>query len=166
MSGSHPALATFLAGDSAGEERRRVVAHLRRCATCRAEVAAEDPTKLFAVLGAEPVPPHVLERLQSSVTTAIEPDPRPVRVRWTAGLAAAAALVAVLYGAGQLRRPGSAGPFEPVAPKVVQALPVMPAMELSAGFELQESAGEEARVVDLAVGDVQLVMIFDRELDL
>jgi hypothetical protein len=146
-----------------------LLSHLAHCAACRAEVAATDPSRLFDLLALEPVPSELLERLSFAVEEAVDgaeaglpggPAAAWRRVRWPAASLAASLVLAGFLATYVSRRDAE-----------LQVAPAPPATAVAGtaatapGFELLSSPGE-AQVVDLAVGEVRLVMIFDAELDL
>ena len=170
----HPEASVLQALDRlAGEERRDVLEHVLTCRACRAELARLDPTALFGLLAFQPIPEDALERLSARVaaeTATTTPARRSVR-RWVAAASIAAALLLAAFLGTRVdgTRPGPIG--EPrwtaaarpgMAPAVVeQDLPALPAR----GVELLSTPGE-AEVVDFAIGEAQVVVIFDRELDI
>jgi len=134
-------------------ERRALLAHAARCAACRGQLVAGDPAKIFALLAAHPMPEEILEEVSAGVRGAPSRAPR-TGLRAAAAWAAAAVLVGAL--ALVLREPGTAlGPPPDVAALAVPA----------GGLRLLRPPSA-ARVVDLTVGQTQVVMIFDEGLDL
>jgi anti-sigma factor RsiW len=165
---SHPDLRPFLAeAELPTTERSSLLEHLRSCPLCRAEVVASDPTRLFTLLAAERVPPEVLERVSTRAAAAIAVERQRRTIRpWAMGAVAASLLVAGLFGAYLSNRPG----VEPPAPLPVKSLLSKPktAAEVSIPawmIEVLESPGD-ADVVEMSVGDVQIVMIFDEALEI
>lgn len=149
-----PALPT----DPDGLDRREAAAlrdHLDACAGCRRAWIAAEPSRLFAALADDPIPDAVLEAVSIGVARAIAIERRRGARAWTS--VAAIALAAVL-GAGLLRLPERAAVSDRFA---------------VAGFAATERAAvrltapdEGVRMVDLTVGDRQLVMIFDERMPL
>lgn len=139
-----------------------MVSHLRSCGACRARLADHDPTAIFALLALEPVPAGLLERVSAGVFAATHPaDGSPAEVFADRGFpraaaVAAAVVLAALLGTVSLRtRPGSpAGPAESVAVAAPRA-----------GVAVLATPGTP-QVVDLTVGDTQVVMIFDSRMAL
>jgi hypothetical protein len=126
--------------------------HVRSCAACRRGFVGDDPSKLFALLALRPIPGKTLERVSSGVTAALdgaERGPGEGR-RMVAGLAAAIVLAALLGGA--LRGPLSPGSEGETAGERSHVAVLSPA--------------GAAPVVDLTVGDTQVVMIFDERLEI
>jgi len=165
---SHPDLRPFLEdAELPAAERSRLLEHLQSCPRCRAEVAASDPTRLFTLLGDQPVPAGVLERVSTGAAAAIAVERQRRTIRpWAMGAVAASVLVAGVFGAYLSNRPG----VEPPAPIPVKSALSEPktAAEVSipAGMiEVLESPGD-ADVVEMSVGDVQVVMIFDEALEI
>jgi hypothetical protein len=149
--------------DSLAEpERRTALAHLAGCGRCRSDLAAADPSRLFALLMLAEPPRYGLEQLTRRLDGELSGATPVSRPRERARLPLAAALLlAGLCGAYVLRgeRPGGSLPA-PVLP-VPRIEAAVPAMDL----ELLSSPGE-AQVHELVVGDTHLVMIFDDGLDL
>jgi len=159
----HPELRLLLAGETASPRREELLRHLQGCATCRAGVAAEDPSRLFALLALEPVPGDLLERLSEGVAESIaEPSAVPAKRSLRRGWASIAAslLLAGSFSTYLLDRDG--GGTEPVQPP---AVPIVEVRNAEPAFELLSSR-ETVQVVDLSVGGDRFVMIFDEELDL
>jgi hypothetical protein len=143
-----------------GAEREALVAHAAGCEACRAQLAAADPALLFALLRARPIPAPVLDEVSSRVARSL-PVERPswieaLRLRGASRGAAAAAVLALALAGGTFVVQNAGKPL-PVPAAVAAAPP--------AGFSVLQSPGA-ARVVDLTVGDTQVVMIFDSELKL
>lgn len=147
---SHPDLKRLAEGALDREARETALRHLVGCADCRSRWLADDPTRAFALLGRAPMPETVLDGVVDGVRR--ETAPR----RWAAvgAWAAALVIVATLVGLGLPQQ-------EPVIVAEVLELDARPRGTLA----LLESPGR-AEVVDLAVGENQVVMIFDQEFDL
>jgi len=165
---SHPDLRSFLDdAELPAVERSGLLEHLQSCPLCRAEVAATDPTRLFTLLGDPPVPAELLERVSTGAAAAIAVERQRRTIRpWAMGAVAASLLVAGLFGAYLSNRPG----VEPPAPLPVKSVLSEPKTaadaSLPAGMiEVLESPGD-ADVVEMSVGDVQVVMIFDEALEI
>jgi hypothetical protein len=161
MTGTHLDLRRFDAAPEA--ERAEMLAHLRACGACRSRWLRDDPARIFALLAEVPVPPSVLSAVSRGVASAID---RP-RVRAEAvapirfpGVAAWAASLLLCLATGWLV---VGAPSRPV--RIAQAPAARAAVETHADVELLSSPGE-GRVVDLTVGDTQVVMIFDSRLEL
>lgn len=145
--------------DLSGAERAAAVRHLAACAACRHALAEDFPEALFSLLSLEPVPEADLAAVSAAVVRSL-PEGRgswveALRERGlprgaVAAATAAAALVFVVWAS----RPAP-------APEPVASLPVVP----RAGVALVEPA-TQASVVDLTVGETQVVMIFDPEMRL
>lgn len=124
-------------------------AHLEGCASCRAETAASDPTRLFALLGRRPLPPAALDDVAAAVARALadeapERSGRVVAARLTAATAAVALAVAgtLLSIDTDPRRASTRSRPERAHVTVLDAEP-------------------DTQVVDLTLGDTQVVMIYD-----
>ena len=139
-------------------DRNAVLEHVANCAVCREVVAAEDPSRLFALLARHPIPGDLLDDVSTAVMAGIDSEtqaaPAPSRSRrlwavgaWAAGILLAAAL-SLVPRVEEVEPPQ--GPVDSVPRATVMVL---------------ESPGQ-AQVVDLALGETQVVMIFDQELEL
>jgi hypothetical protein len=152
--------------------RRPLLEHARGCSACRKRLLAADPARLFALLGLDPIPEHALARLSARVDAVLDEQPGPARrrVRRRAiafGSMAASLLLAGIFGGylldRDLRDPAVAA--APLAlPEVAWMEPLGQAPPV-AGMQLVSSPGE-AQVVDLNIGETQVLMIFDEALDL
>ncbi len=145
--------------EASGAHRAVLLDHVLSCARCRAALVASDPSHLFALLALKPAPPDVLEDVSAAVAAEVREDvpTRQARVRVAAW---AAALLLAMLAAKAL--------FGPLRAPTGSKLPGLTPPEsagVRAGVELLSSPGS-ARVVDLAVGDTQVVMIFDERLNL
>ena len=145
---------------SSGAERESLARHLSSCGECRARLAEHDPTLLFGLLATRPMPTLVLDEVSREVLCSL-PSAKPswieaVQLRGASRFAAAAAVIAVTLVAGSVvLRQGGRGAVAPTA--VAKA----PSAEVSTVESLRP-----ARVVDLTVGETQIVMIFDPEMKL
>jgi hypothetical protein len=138
-----------------GEERRALLEHFHRCRPCRSRlVELEGAEALFALLALDEVPAWTLSAVSAGIASDLS---RPPRLRWGAASSwAASLLLGAALVAGFLARPPMPKPDETFS---------TPARGLRAGVAVLSSPGE-ARVVDLTVGETQVVMIFDSGLDL
>jgi hypothetical protein len=160
MTGLHPDLSRW--ESASGPEREALLAHLGECDPCQKTWTRDDPARIFALLRTAPIPPSVLDAVSRGVATAVVRSgaPRAAVGRTLPRVAAvAAALILSLTSGWLLLAPER--PLETVATSRVEPLLAEP----RAGVELLSSPGT-ARVVDLTVGDTQVVMIFDEGLDL
>ena len=134
--------------------RAVAVEHAAGCADCRARLLAADPTHAFALLAAVPIPAGRLENLSAEVGREIDRLGGRSRSRGRAigSVAASVALAAALVGLV-----GDRG-----APETVERAGVEPAY---GRVDVLSSPGE-AQVLDLRVGGTQVVMIFDKDLEL
>ena len=160
---AHPDLRPLLDGAELDRESRaRLLAHVRDCAACRTEIAVRDPSLLFTLLACEPVPASVLDQLSERTAAAMAAERRPRRAvpGWAWGAVAASLLTLGVFGT-LMNRSGVDPP--PPLPREVVATPPLPSdpAALPAGMiELFDSPGT-ADVVEMTVGDVDVVMIFD-----
>jgi hypothetical protein len=147
----------LLAGSS-GPERRRLLTHLRECPACRSAAAAHDPSLLFGLLALKPLPPVLLDDVSRSVARRVGSD-RPAfgaiaeAASWPRRVAAAAVLaLTLLSGFATLRE-------RPAAPQP-------PALSSRrADVEVDSDRGV-SQVIDLTVGETQIVMVYNGELKL
>ena len=153
--------------ETAGNERVAMLDHVLRCPSCRAAVADRDPAGLFALLALRPLPGKILDEVSLGVRAGIL-RARPGAVSFREDLAgrvapwAAALLLAAALGTAFIQRPGPPA----AAPPPSASLAAVPApLPARAEVEVLSSPGQ-AQVVDLTVGETQIVMIFDRGLPL
>ena len=136
---THPEdlLAAYVDGTLTDPERAAVDAHLATCTICREEVElAGRAARLLAELPDEPVPLGVTAPVSSEIrrVAAALPPRRRTRARWTAGLAAAAVVTAVLAVAlprhagegGRAEGVGAAMPSATGAPAMKAAFASVP----------------------------------------
>ena len=150
-----------LVDDLPPEERDAIRAHVGQCGACRAIWAGADPTRLFALLADRALPEDLVDAVSAGVAAGI--DGGATSVPWTRrAVVAVAASVLLALGAVFFGSPGP-GPGEaaPVAEPVAELREITPGAQLV----LLESPGDP-RVMDLTMGDMQVVMIFDEEFDL
>lgn len=142
--------------------RALAVEHAAACAPCRERLLAAEPTRAFALLATLPIPPSCLDRLDAELDR--ELDRRAGRVarspqRTVATIAASIALAAALVGLI-----GERGGRMPPHPAEIESATA--GSEPAYGrVDLLSSPGQ-AQVLDLRVGGTQVVMIFDKDLDL
>ncbi len=141
---------------AAADVRAAWLNHVSSCTDCRATWTAGDASRIFTLLadfpaGGEAGEQEVLDRLSAGIRKHIRTD-RPTG-RWYS-LAAAALLVAALLA------PSAAWLFRdrPAVPLRTAAYPL-------ADVEVLSTPGE-AQIIDLSVGDTQVVMIFDSRLEI
>lgn len=153
-------------------DRREQLEHLRRCADCREHLAADDPTRLFALLALVPQEQAWNESLTLRLGAALD-GPQGARSRWSGaggrGWAVAASLaLAALLGLAVLRsgdRLDVGGAAARVKAEETQRVGVAPPQRVATGsMELLSPA--DADVVRFEVGETTLVMIFDKSLEL
>jgi hypothetical protein len=167
MSG-HPDLRPLLQDDAPGD-RHEALEHIRGCTRCRAEVARDDPSRLFALLALEPVPEALLQRLSRNVDDAVDrelADRLPLR-RWGIASLAASILLAGFFSTylWTRGRPTGAPPLGGGV-DLVEHVDAGPEGPLAPPAVIEVSSPGTAQVLDLSVGDTQLVMIFDKALDI
>lgn len=171
MSGAHVDPGRLAAFDRlSGSERAVVLRHAAGCSACRDRLLADDPTRIFAFLDTSPVPAAALDRLTTAVNAELDrPAPRR-RASSAWGPIAASLLLGALVGAYLLNRPDLPGLPElpgnvPPATTAAVGAGARPVDTVPAsGIELLEPT--DAQVYDLSVGETQIVMIFDKGLDI
>jgi hypothetical protein len=137
-----------------GAARAELLGHARACAECRARLLADDPVALFAFLDQVEIPESILASVSAGVRAGLDREsPRRDWFRPAVAWAAAAAMATALLVPAALR-------YQPVVPRAA-TVEVAP----RAGIEALRTPGT-AQVLDLTVGDTQVVMIFDAELSL
>jgi hypothetical protein len=160
-----------------GSERDSLLAHVAGCRACRSVLVADNPSRIFSLLAGDPVPADALESLSSRVSAALDSEEKERRSapaghwRGVAGLAASV-LVAIGFGAllttRDLPAPRASSTAQPVGLAELRD-PGEPATDAwhtqVGGIEVLDSRGR-AQVLDLSVGQTQVVMIFDEELDI
>ena len=146
------------------EHRNEVLDHVAACSRCRDAFTASDPTRVFALLRRQPIPEDVLDDISAGVIAGIDAGVAAPANRFAPGRAWAwsAWAAAVILGVALFLVPGNEtpGPETDEGASIVEvdAAP-------RATITVIDSPGE-AQVVDLALGETQVVMIFDREMDL
>ena len=149
------------------EKRRALLGHVAGCARCREVYTAEDPTRLFALLGNRRLDPGLLEEVSAAVMAGLDdslPAPDWPERSWSlkaVGAWAAGILLAVGLFSFATRhwREQPPGPVTHVVDQIREVS--QPRGEVA----LLSSPGQ-AELVALTVGDVQVVMIFDEGLEL
>jgi hypothetical protein len=135
-----------------------MLAHLRTCPSCQRLVAAHDPTALFGLLALTPLPPALLDDLSAAVARSAGTDRPSIGVLadaavWPRRAAAAAVFVLTLLS-------GYATLFERwVAP------PPLSLSSRRADVEVDSGRGV-SQVIDLTVGETQIVMVYNGDLNL
>jgi len=154
--------------DEADRRQRRIwLEHIATCSACRDPWVAEDGSRLFALLSSQapeaelPDEERILEDLTAGVMAGIADRRTPVPAgRWTLGRLLAAAVVAAT-----LLMPLAVW-WNRQAPENGETVATAPRVQLPlADVEVISTPGE-SRVIDLSVGDIQVVMIFDAALDI
>ena len=144
-----------------GDRRAAALEHLCECASCRAECLAHSETSVFSLLSRAPLPEERLEQLSARIGTALDElkTPLPRRVFRVASIAAslllAAALGAVMWNHEVPARGVTFAELDPAG-----------AEEDVAGIRLVATPGGEAQVMDLSIGETQILMIFDESIEL
>jgi len=135
-----------------------MLAHVASCAACRKIVAAHDPALLFGLLTLAPIPESLLDELSVEVARLAGRDRSPLGVlagvaTWPRRVAAAAVLMlALLCGYATLREP-------PVQPETMSMARPLADVDV-------DSARGVSQVIDLTVGETQIVMVYNGDLKL
>ena len=132
--------------------------HLRACAPCRRAVAGHDPSMLFGLLALAPLPPIPLQDLSRTVARRAGSDRPPYgalaeATTWPRRAAAAAIFALTLLS-------GYATLYERSAAPTPLAL-----SSRRADVEVDSGRGV-SQVIDLTVGETQIVMVYNGELKL
>ena len=145
--------------EATGAARLEMVRHVAGCPACRAAVAEHDPSLLFALLAMTPIPARVLDEVSSGFAAAAG---RP-RERSPLRLAAAAAVATLALITGYATLVHREAPSSPAI--ALQPVPVPAVPAARADVEV-EPAGGVSHVVDLTVGETQVVMVYNGDLHL
>ena len=132
--------------------------HVRECAACRRALAEYDPSTLFSLLALTPVPEALLNDLSIEIARRTGSDRSPFGViagslSWPRRAAAAAVLVLTLLS-------GYATLHEPPG-----AVPPISLSSRRADVEVESGRGV-SQVIDLTVGETQIVMVYNGDLNL
>ena len=144
--------------DATGADRHAMLAHLSSCPDCRRAAAAHDPSLLFGLLTLRPLPPALLDDVSRSVARRVGND-RPAfgalaeAAAWPRR-AAAAAVFALTLLSGYLT----------LRERYVAPAPLASSSQ-RADVEVDSGRGV-SQVIDLTVGDTQIVMVYNGELKL
>jgi hypothetical protein len=155
VSAGCPDLAVLATEATPEPVRRAALVHVAECARCRAQLLDEDPTHLFALLALTEIEPRVLAAVSLGAAAQIDAEATPSRKGWIAGAGWAAAAVLAI---GTVRL--LAVPFAP-EPTLARVDEKQPRAEV----EVLAPAGAK-QIVDLTVGESQVVMIFDERMKL
>lgn len=147
-----------LLSDSSGALRLALLTHLRACGSCRSAAVAHDPSLVFGLLALAPMPSAVLDDVSRKVARRAGNDRQAVgalyeQATWPRRTAAAAiAALTILSGYATLHE-------RPAAP-TPEAL-----SSRRADVEVDSGRGV-SQVIDLTVGETQIVMVYNGELKL
>jgi hypothetical protein len=143
---------------ASGAARLTMLEHARACGACRRAIAQHDPSALFGLLALRPVPASVLDALASEIARRAGHDASPYGTlaepaAWPRRAAAAAVLaLVVLCGYATLHdRP------EGEARLAISSQ--------RADVEVDSGRGV-SQVIDLTVGETQIVMVYNGDLKL
>lgn len=132
--------------------------HLLACPPCRRAVVHHDPSALFGLLALEPLPPILLQELSRTIARRAGSE-RPsfgafaAAATWPRRAAAAAMFALTLLCGYATLHDRSAGPAPPVL------------SSRRADVEVDSGRGV-SQVIDLTVGETQIVMVYNGELQL
>jgi hypothetical protein len=136
-----------------------MLTHVRACGPCRSRAALNDPSLLFGLLALAPLPVSVLDDVSREVARRAGNDRQTGgaiydQATWPRRTAAAGVLVlTLLSGYATLRLRPTTAPA-PVALSSQRA-----------DVEVESGRGV-SQVIDLTVGDTQIVMVYNGELKL
>jgi hypothetical protein len=166
----HPDLSGLLFGDPETAEREEIHRHLSDCAECRARLAEQDPSRLFGLLFKTEPPRGRLDELSARIAESVAAETAPGRHRLAAAaLAASIALAAALGGVVWRSEVPSGAPENAVqaaAADVASSLESWPVFSAFPTKAVEISSPATAQLLDLSLGDTQLIMIFDEALEL
>ncbi len=153
--------------EAEGPARRAMLEHLASCAACREAAVLHDPSLLFALLALAPIPKADLDAVSAEVAH------RAGRERGSFGellqerawprRVAAAAVVVLALAAGYVMREGKRIEPEAISQRVPQ--PVEPTALPHADVAVDSPRGV-SQVIDMTVGDTQVVMVYNKDLNL
>jgi anti-sigma factor RsiW len=145
------------------ELRGEVLGHVAVCAECRERFLAPDPSRAFALLSQAVVPQEALDRLSRRVAERTA----PIRRSYRYASLAASLLLAALFGGYLLTRPTTDPGAGVAAPRVeIVEIDAAPQADTTAGSVQVISSPGTAQVLDLTVGETQVVMILDEAMDI
>ncbi len=152
--------------------RVEIARHAQGCARCRSVLVSRDPSRVFALLAATSVLPGLLDRVSGGVAAAIAREagrsgPAVSASRRAAAVGWAAAVLLAVSAGTMLLGPRQSTPAR--APHIAAGDSRSPDgsrdERVSSIVEVLSSPGT-ARVVDLRVGETQVVMVFDERIAL
>ena len=143
---------------ASGPLRREMLVHLAACASCRSRVAAHDPSALFSLLALRPMPEASLDDVSVAVSRRIGTDEPSFGAltegaAWPRRAAAAAIFVLTLLS-------GYATLYTRLS-----APPTLASSQRRADVDVDSTSGV-SQVINLTVGDTQIVMVYNGELNL
>ncbi len=148
-------------------ERLELLDHVRGCRRCSALLASTDPVGIFSLLALETPPVDELERLSARIDSEVAAAPVPARAttRWVS--MAASVLLAGIFATYLWTRPAVIPEAANLRPSVLDTLDLqgIPTADAAGSVEWVTSPGT-AQVMDLSVGEMQVVMIFDEAMDI
>jgi len=143
---------------ASGRQREEMLSHLAACASCQRAVAAHDPSAIFALLALAPLPASLLDDVSTAVARRAGTDQPSFGALaepalWPRRAAAAAIVVLTLLSgyATLSKRPSLAPPVS--------------LSQRRADVEVESGRGV-SQVIDLTVGETQIVMVYNGDLNL
>ena len=144
--------------EASGPARRAMLTHLSACALCRSRAVEHDPAILFSLLALTPLPAPLLQDLSTQVARLAGRDRSPLgtlagAAPWPRRAAVAAVFALTLISGYATLREKPAGP------------PAISRFERRADVDVTAGRGI-SQVIDLTVGETQIVMVYNGELKL
>jgi hypothetical protein len=143
--------------DASGDLRRVMLAHLQECATCREAVIDHDPSALFGLLAAAPIPTAVLEAVSSDVAQ------RAGTGRFSFGDVMTAAPSGGRFVAAAAAAGLALASFLATRVPVPDLAPALHANRADVDVHADRAV---SKVVDFTVGETQVVMVYNGDLNL
>jgi hypothetical protein len=144
--------------DSSGPERSEMLQHLRACPPCRSKAVDHDPSLLFGLLALAPLPPVLLDDLSREVARRAGNDRQSFGTLAEAAnwprRAAAAAIFALMLLSG----------YATIHERIATPAPL--SLSSRRADVAVDSGRGVSQVIDLTVGETQLVMVYNGELKL
>ncbi len=144
--------------DASGAARRAMLAHVLGCARCRHAAIDNDPSMLFGLLALAPLPPGVVDEVSRTVARRAGDDRRSDGVGWAPSMwprrAAAAAMFVLTLLTGYATLLERSAPPPPVS------------MSSRRADVAVDSGRGVSQVIHLTVGETQIIMVYNGELNL
>ena len=144
--------------DASGATRRAMLEHVMGCARCRHAAIDHDPSTLFGLLALAPLPPDVVDDVSRTVARRVGDDRWYVGAGWASPMwprrAAAAAMSVLTLLTGYATLLERSAPPAPVS------------MSSRRADVAVDSGRGVSQVIDLTVGETQIIMVYNGELNL